>query len=83
MSDYRYANLFKNNTFVLVLKQLCKMMTLTQIKWKNLNQNYLYLLCFYLPNTSPSQGIQTLRESAHAVRSTAHAQRNALHERTC
>ena len=34
----------KNNAFILIRKQLYKMMTFTHIKWQNVNQNYLLIL---------------------------------------
>ena len=65
ISDYRYTNRFKNNTFNLALQQLCKMITFTNMKWQHVNQNYPYSFCPcpYLQNKSPSRGIHASRKS--------------------
>ena len=59
ISDYRYTDQFENNTFIINLKQLCKMMTYTC----KMTEFEPILFCFYLPNKSSSQGIRTLHKS--------------------
>lgn len=55
--DYQYTSKCENNTFILILKQLCKMMTLTHVKWQP------KVSLFKLPS----------REFTHLEKSVSHA----------
>ena len=61
------------NTFILILQQLCKLIIFIHIKWQNVNQNFICLLCFSLQNNH-----LTLRFE-HCIKA-CHRQFNALHE---